>query len=70
MENTAYFQLRQRIGELLSTLSETDARILTLRFGLEGGKPKTPVETGIIMNMTAAEVVQREAAALESLRRQ
>lgn len=70
VENTAYFQLRQRIGELLSTLSETDARILTLRFGLEGGKPKTPVETGIIMNMTAAEVVQREAAALESLRRQ
>lgn len=70
VENTAYFQLRQRIAELLSTLSETDAKILTLRFGLEGGKPKTPVETGLIMNMTAAEVVQREAAALESLRSQ
>ena len=68
VENTAYFQLRQHIAELLASLSPTDARILTLRFGLEGGKPKTPVETGKILDLTPAEVLQREAAALEKLR--
>lgn len=68
VEDTAYFQLRQRIMELLSTLSETDAKLLTLRFGLEGGKPLSPVQTGQILGLTAEQVVTREAKALEKLR--
>ena len=68
VEDTAYFQMRQRISELLETLSETDARLLTLRFGLEGGLPLSPEETGNKLNMTAEEVVAREAAALLKLR--
>ncbi len=68
VEDTAYFQLRQRIEELLAALSETDAKLLTLRFGLEGGKPLTPVQTGEILGLTPEQVVSREAAALEKLR--
>lgn len=68
VEDTVYFQLRQRIMELLSTLSETDAKLLTLRFGLEGGKPLSPVQTGQILGLTAEQVVTREAKALEKLR--
>lgn len=68
VEDTAYFQIRQRIAELLSTLSETDARLLTLRFGLEGGKPMSPVETGKLLDLTPEQVVFREAEILARLR--
>lgn len=70
VEDTAYFQVRQRIMELLSSLSETDARLLSLRFGLEGGKPLSPVQTGQILGLTPQEVVSREAKALAKLRNQ
>ncbi len=70
VEDTAYFQLRQRIEELLSSLPELDAKLLNLRFGLEGGRPLTPVQTGEILNLTPEEVVSREAAALQKLRNQ
>ena len=68
VEDTALFQSRQRILDLLSALSSRDQKLLSLRFGLEGGKPLTPEETGRQLGMTAEEVVAREAAALEQLR--
>lgn len=70
VEDTAYFQMRQRISELLSSLDETDAQLLTLRFGLEGGLPLSPEEAGKRLNMTAPEVVARETAALAKLRKE
>ena len=68
VEDTALFQMRQRIADLLSDLSEADAQLLTLRFGLEGAKPMTPEETGRALGLTPQEVVAREAAALTKLR--
>lgn len=68
VEDTALFQMRQRILDLLSGLSEEDQQLLTLRFGLEGGKPLSPEETGRKLKLTAQEVVAREAAALAKLR--
>ena len=70
VEDTAYFQLRQTIAELLSGLSETDAKLLSLRFGLEGGKPMTPVQVAQALGLTPEQVVAREAAALDKLRTQ
>lgn len=70
VENTAYFQMRQRIEELLSVLDETDAQILSLRFGLAGGLPLPPEEVGKKLNLTSEEVVAREAAALKKLRKE
>lgn len=69
VENTAAFQMHQRIADLLSSLEPEEARLLTLRFGLEGGKPMTPQETGRILGLTPDEVVAREAAALTKLRK-
>lgn len=68
VENTALFQMRQRILDLLSGLEELDQRLLTLRFGLEGGLPLNPQETGKRLGLTPDEVVSREAAALAKLR--
>ncbi len=68
VEDTAYFQSRQRIMEMLSGLSELDAKILSLRFGLEGGLPLNPQDTGSKLGLTPEEVVTREAAALAKLR--
>ena len=68
VEDTALFQMRQRISDLLSSLSAEDQKLLTLRFGLEGGKPLSPEETGRHLNLTAEEVVAAEAAALSKLR--
>jgi RNA polymerase primary sigma factor len=70
VEDTAYFQMRQRIADLLSDLDEADAQLLTLRFGLEGGKPMSPDEVGKKLGLTPEEAVEREAAALMKLRKQ
>ena len=45
-------------------------RLLTLRYGLEGGAPLTPEQTGKELGMTPQEVVAAEAAALSKLRKQ
>lgn len=68
VEDTAYFQMRQRIAELLSQLDEQDQKILTLRFGLENGRPLSAEEVGRSLGLTSGEVSQREAAALAKLR--
>jgi len=68
VEDTALFQMRQRILDLLSGLEEKDQKLLTLRFGLEGGKPLSPEETGRKLGLTPDEVVAREGAALAKLR--
>ena len=68
VEDTAYFQMRQRIQELLSSLSEQDAKILSLRFGLDSKLPMTPEQTGKAVGLTPEEVVERETAALAKLR--
>ena len=69
VEDTAYFQMRQRINELLSELDEADRKLLTLRYGLEGGKPLDPETAGRKLGLTPEEVVAREAAALAKLRK-
>lgn len=68
VEDTAYFQMRQRIADLLSDLEETDRQLLNLRYGLEGGRPLPPEETGRKLGLTPNEVITREAAALAKLR--
>ena len=69
VEDTAYFQSRQRINEMLSGLTDREAMLLTLRFGLEGGAPLSPEETGIKLQMTPEEVLRAEAEALAKLRK-
>ena len=68
MEDTAYFQMRQRISDLLSSLTPEEQKLLTLRFGLEGCGPQSPEQVGLALGLTAAEVVAAEAKALAKLR--
>lgn len=68
VEDTAYFQTRQRILDMLSSLTEQEAKLLTLRFGLEGGLPMNPAQAGEVLGLTGDEVVALEAAALSKLR--
>ncbi len=70
VENTAYFQERQRIQEMLSTLSQQEMKILIYRFGLKGGIPLTPEATAAELGLTKSEVMKMERAALQKLRKQ
>ena len=69
VEDTAYFQSRQRVSELLEGLSEEEAKLISLRFGLEGGLPMSPEETGRKLGLTPEEVVAKEAIALSKMRK-
>lgn len=68
VEDTAYFQSRQRILDMLSGLDETDAAILSMRFGLDGKPPMEPQAVADRLNLPLQQVQQREAAALAALR--
>ncbi len=68
VEDTALFQSRQRIAEMLSELDDTRKKLLQLRFGLEGGQPLSPEETGRRLGLTPEEVIAMEAEALKLLR--
>ena len=68
VEDTAYFQTRQRIADMLSGLTETERRLICLRFGLEGGLPMSPEDVGKKLGMTPEEVVAMESAALAKMR--
>lgn len=68
VEDTAYFQIRQRVSELMSELEEQEAKILSLRFGLEDGKALSPEEIGKRLHMTPEEVAAKEGAALAKMR--
>lgn len=70
VENTAYFQSRQRIMELLSVLPEEDRQLLSLRFGLDGALPMDPAQVAAKLGITAEDVVAREGAALAKLRKE
>lgn len=70
VEDTAYFQTRQRISDMMSGLSAREAKLIALRFGLEGGMPLSPDETGRKLGLTPDEVVAIEAAALAKMRKQ
>lgn len=68
VEDTAYFRMRQRISDLLSQLTPEDAKLITLRYGLEGGLPMKPQQVAVKLGISAEQVVAREAVALRKLR--
>jgi len=70
VEDTAYFQSRQRILDMLSGLTPQQAQVVSLRFGLEGGLPLTPEQTGRKLGLTPQQVVETETAALAALRKE
>jgi RNA polymerase primary sigma factor len=65
---TAYAMLKEQMDEVLDTLTEREQKVLTLRFGIGDGYPRTLEEVGKIFNVTRERVRQIEAKALKKLR--
>lgn len=59
--------LREAIREALASLSEQQARIISLRYGLDDGEPRTLEEIGQQFSVTRERIRQIEAKALQSL---
>ncbi len=60
--------LRQEVRDILEELDPREAEILTLRFGLDGSKPKTLEEVGRRFKVTRERVRQIQNIALTKLR--
>lgn len=60
--------LKDHLDEVLHTLTEREAKVLTLRFGLDGGQPKTLEEVGKVFGVTRERIRQIEAKALRKLK--
>ena len=60
--------MREQLSEVLKTLTPREARVLSLRYGLEDGNPKTLEEVGKEFNVTRESNRHNEAKALRKLR--
>jgi RNA polymerase primary sigma factor len=60
--------LREKVEEMLSTLTPREARILRLRFGLQNGRSYTLEEVGEKFGLTRERIRQIEGRALRRLR--
>ena len=60
--------LKEQLNEVLSTLTDREAKVLRLRFGLEDGRSRTLEEVGKEFNVTRERIRQIEAKALRKLR--
>ncbi len=60
--------LKEQLNSVLKTLTPREAKVLSLRFGLEDGKSRTLEEVGKEFNVTRERIRQIEAKALRKLR--
>jgi RNA polymerase primary sigma factor len=67
-EGAQDFLRHREVERALSTLSEREAQIIRLRFGIGTGYPRTLEELGRIFNVTRERVRQIEAKAIRKLR--
>ncbi len=67
-EATSQQMLRENIDEVLGALSDREAKVLKMRFGLNGGKAMTLEEVGQKFGVTRERIRQIEAKALRKLR--
>ena len=67
-EAASYLLLKEQIADVLSTLSEREARVLELRFGIGDGISHTLEQVGREFGVTRERIRQIEAVALRKLR--
>ena len=60
--------LKEKIEEVLHTLTEREAKVIQLRFGLVDGRQRTLEDVGKVYNVTRERIRQIEAKAIRKLR--
>ena len=60
--------LKEQIQDVLSDLNERERKVISLRFGIDDGYPRTLEEVGSIFKVTRERIRQIEAKALRKLR--
>ena len=68
VEDTAYYQTRERVDSLMSGISQLEQQVVTMRYGLDGKAPQTAAEVGRKLDLTVSEVVELETSALTKMR--
>ena len=66
-ETASYTFLREQLEEVMKDLTEREAMVLKLRFGLDNGKARTLEEVGKVFDVTRERIRQIEAKALRKL---
>ena len=66
--SAASFLRKKEIEQVLATLSDREAKIVKLRFGIDTGYPRTLEEVGRLFRVTRERVRQIEAKAIRKLR--
>jgi DNA-directed RNA polymerase specialized sigma subunit len=61
-------RLSQKIDQAVNTLTPREAKVIRLRFGLNGVEPKTLEEAGWVLDVTRERIREIEAKALRKLR--
>ncbi len=67
-EAASHTLLKEQLDDVLTSLTEREAKVLRLRFGLEDGRPRTLEEVGKEFDVTRERIRQIEAKALRKLR--
>ena len=68
VDETAYAMLKEKLADVLHTLTDRERQVLDYRFGLSTGYPLTLEEVGKRFNVTRERIRQIEAKALRKLR--
>jgi RNA polymerase primary sigma factor len=67
-EAVSFTLLQEQLHSVLGTLSEREAGVVSLRFGLAGGQPKTFDEIGKVYGVTRERIRQIESKTMYKLR--
>jgi RNA polymerase primary sigma factor len=67
-EAVSFTLLQEQLHSVLGTLSEREASVVSMRFGLTGGQPKTLEQIGKVYGVTRERIRQIESQAMSKLR--
>jgi RNA polymerase sigma factor (sigma-70 family) len=67
LEAVSHVLLRDEVDAVLATLTEREAGVVRLRFGLDCGVPRTLAEIGVVYGVTRERIRQIEARTMSKL---